>query len=32
MTPNSFERELQVAEWVAREAGALLKENFGKSR
>ncbi|HZE19279.1 MAG TPA: inositol monophosphatase family protein, partial [Candidatus Angelobacter sp.] len=32
MTPNSFERELQVAERVAREAGALLKENFGKSR
>ncbi|TMQ52350.1 MAG: inositol monophosphatase [Candidatus Eisenbacteria bacterium] len=32
MTPNSFERELEVAERVAREAGALLEEAFGKSR
>ncbi|HYQ96205.1 MAG TPA: inositol monophosphatase family protein [Candidatus Eisenbacteria bacterium] len=27
-----FERELQIAERVAREAGALLKENFGRAQ
>ena len=32
MAPPAFERELRVAEEIAREAGALLKERFGRVR
>ena len=32
MSQPSFERELAVAVAVAREAGALLKENFGREQ